>query len=77
MIKFDTEAWSDAELAFCGAKDSLSMLSEVLFTDGNKVESGACHAAILLIESGLRSMEMGRHYEKSPLTDDLAWINDE
>ena len=63
-VKFDLEAWSDAEVSLCCARDSLSILTEVLYTDGHKVESGAAHASILLIEYALGTMESGRIYGK-------------
>ena len=62
-VKFELNAWSDAELAIMSANAVAGCLSQNLYHDGNKADSETCHAIILLLEDALRSMESGRVWE--------------
>ena len=73
MIKFELQAWSDAETKLVTTAAALSILSEGLFRDGHKTFSDATYAAELAIRDALSYMESGRFYEKR----DTTWIDDE
>ena len=62
-VKFELEAWSDAELAIIAAKAVAGSLSTNLFSDREIADSETCHAIILLLEDALRSMESGRVWD--------------
>ena len=59
-VKFELDAWSDAELDLISARAVAGMLSERLFADGNKADEEVALAITRLIENALTILESGR-----------------
>ena len=59
-VKFELDAWSDAELDLISARAVAGMLSERLFADGNKADEEVALAITILIEHALTILESGR-----------------
>ncbi len=61
IVKFDLDAWSDAELDLISAQAVAGQLETILTLDGNKADAEVAFAVYRLIESALSSLECGRH----------------
>ena len=59
-VKFELDAWSEAELDIISDKAVAGNLCESLFQGGNKADSEVAYAIVRLLDSALASMESGR-----------------
>ena len=60
-VKFELDAWSDAELRIHAAYDVMGNLEENLHHDGNKAAAGVAYAACLLLEDALSALDCRRY----------------
>ena len=69
VVKFELDAWSDAEIKIIGATSLLGALEENFFQQGNKADCESLMGIRTLLEGAMTDMESGRVYGKEKKKD--------